>query len=131
VDERGHRPCPAVRRSQVFAGYVLTAKDGTRHRGSLWIPAGTAAGRITLQPSGPMPVVARLRVGTRPSLVVTGLPPSTIEVDVMTTDSGRDAIRTAGPCIRGHRETRGSLALSFADGVTPTTGAETNFPVTC
>lgn len=117
--------------SQVFADYVLTLMDGTRHRGSLRIPAGRAAGRITLQASGPMPVLARLRVGTLPSLVVKGLPAGTTKVEVRTTGSGRDVIRANGPCIRGRRETRASMAVSYANGVTPTTGAGTNFPVDC
>jgi hypothetical protein len=103
-----------------YGGYQLSVGNQT-YAGFFSLPAGSGSGSIQLtttgQPQLPYaPLRAVVKTGTRPTLVVTGFPAGTTELQMSTGAAGSSGTRMVAPCRDHVRRVRGSMLITLASG---------------
>jgi hypothetical protein len=104
-----------------YAAYQLSVNDQPI-AGFLKLPAGNGTGSIKLtsepQPNGlryaPLSVV--VRTGAHPSVVITGFPAGTTELQMITGAAGTAGTRVTAPCKKHIQRWRGSMLITLASG---------------
>jgi hypothetical protein len=104
-----------------YGAYELTVNDQTL-AGFLKLPAGSGSGSIKLtseaQPNGlpyaPLSVV--VGTGAHPTVVVTGFPAGTTELQMSTGDAGTAGTRVTAPCKNHIQRWHGSMLITLASG---------------
>ncbi|MCW3013939.1 MAG: hypothetical protein JWO02_1031 [Solirubrobacterales bacterium] len=110
----------ASRAARSYGGYQLSVNNHTL-AGFLRLPAGKGTGSIKLtseaQPNLPYASLAVVvGTGTHPTVVITGFPAGTTEVQMSTGDAGSAGTRVSAACKQHLKRWRGSMLITLASG---------------
>lgn len=103
-----------------YGGYQLTVA-GKTVAGFFTLPSGSGEGKITLgtkaQESLPYaPVKAVVGTGKRPTLVITGFPAGTTELQMSTGGAGSSGTRVTAKCVKKAKRVRATMLITLASG---------------